>query len=327
MYRNRHGSKGRAAVSNRDEQHSAILKALGDETRMRLVRLLAREELNVQELCEILDMAQPKISRHLSVLRAAGLVSDHREGSRVFYSLSELAPDLALVADYVKGIAAQGHPDGERLEAVMRRRTRQSRDFARARASEWDELGGELHSSTAALLALAHLAPPGLRVADLGAGTGLMLPFLASFASRLYAVDHAQEMLDYARRRCRECQLGNVEFLCGDLLELRTLLPEPCDCMLLHFVLHQIARPALVLGAVREALAAGGRVVIVDRTHHEDESARAKFGSLWLGFEKEKILAWLRQAGLGDLRYQLVRAPGAAPADAAIFVASARREA
>lgn len=62
-------------------------KALGDETRLRIIALLAHGELCVCHLEEALGLPQPHISRHLATLRAAGLVEARRDGSWVFYKL------------------------------------------------------------------------------------------------------------------------------------------------------------------------------------------------------------------------------------------------
>jgi len=64
-----------------------IFKALSDDTRLRVVKLLQERELCVCELMQVLDMSQPRISRHMSVLKNAGLVEDRREGKWVHYSL------------------------------------------------------------------------------------------------------------------------------------------------------------------------------------------------------------------------------------------------
>lgn len=310
-------------MSHADEQQSAILKALADETRLRLTRLLWREELNVQELCEILDLAQPRVSRHLATLRAAGIVRDQREGTRVYYRVAGLEDELQHIRDYLQRIAAQPHPDIERMDAVLRQRSRLSLDFADQAAPEWDQIGLQLHSSTAALFALAHLAPRGLTLADLGCGTGLLLPVLAAFADCVYAIDQSAEMLEHARRRCQEGGIDNVHFIETELEDLPQALPEPCDCMLLHFVLHQVARPGLMLNQLREALSPGGRLVIVDRTAHEDESSRTKFGSLWLGFERDRIEQWLDEAGFAGVLWQRLSPPETGVAAGPVFVVAA----
>ena len=66
---------------------SRFFRALGDETRLRIVALLSHGELCVCHFQEALGLSQPNISRHLAVLRAAGIVEDRRKGSWVYYRL------------------------------------------------------------------------------------------------------------------------------------------------------------------------------------------------------------------------------------------------
>jgi ArsR family transcriptional regulator len=83
---------------------SRLFRALGDETRLRIVALLSHGELCVCHLEEALGLPQSNVSRHLAVLRAAGIVRDRREGSWVYYRLLD-----------------QEHPDCERqLQALVR---------------------------------------------------------------------------------------------------------------------------------------------------------------------------------------------------------------
>ena len=72
----------------------AVFKAFSDETRLRILFLLSERELCVCELVAVLNMPQGRISRHLSVLKHAGLVSDRRAGTWIYYSLTE--PDTGL---------------------------------------------------------------------------------------------------------------------------------------------------------------------------------------------------------------------------------------
>ena len=67
-----------------DELQRAF-KTFLDPTRVRILSLLARAELAVQEIMDVLDLAQSRVSRHLAILREAGLVEDRREGTFVFY--------------------------------------------------------------------------------------------------------------------------------------------------------------------------------------------------------------------------------------------------
>lgn len=70
---------------------SRLFKALGDETRLRIVALLSHGELCVCHLVEALSLSQPKVSRHLAILRSAGVVDHRREGTWVYYGLAPQA--------------------------------------------------------------------------------------------------------------------------------------------------------------------------------------------------------------------------------------------
>jgi DNA-binding transcriptional ArsR family regulator len=68
-----------------------LLKSLSDETRLRILSLLDHhDEVNVGELCQILESSQTMISKHLMRLRLLGLVRDRRKGTNVYYSLAEI---------------------------------------------------------------------------------------------------------------------------------------------------------------------------------------------------------------------------------------------
>ena len=64
-----------------------ILKSFADDTRLRVINLLHKQELNVSELCRILQSSQSNLSKHLTRLRLTGVVGDRREGLNVYYHL------------------------------------------------------------------------------------------------------------------------------------------------------------------------------------------------------------------------------------------------
>ena len=76
------------------QRQTKMIKALGDETRLRILKLLLRKELCVCELEAALNLPQSKVSRHLTVLRSVGLVEDRREGTWIFYSLFKPRDDF-----------------------------------------------------------------------------------------------------------------------------------------------------------------------------------------------------------------------------------------
>lgn len=87
-----------------------LFKALSDETRLRIVALLSKRELCVCQLEWTLGLTQAKVSRHLTVLKNAGLVKDRREGLWVFYSLSEPGNELeSFIHEYLRKYFSQRH--------------------------------------------------------------------------------------------------------------------------------------------------------------------------------------------------------------------------
>ncbi|MGD8346927.1 MAG: metalloregulator ArsR/SmtB family transcription factor, partial [Lysobacterales bacterium] len=73
-------------------------RLLSDPTRIRLLLLLDKEELSVAELAAITQLAQPRVSTHLSRLKEAGLVSDRRDGVFVYYRIAQSASDDSLAS-------------------------------------------------------------------------------------------------------------------------------------------------------------------------------------------------------------------------------------
>lgn len=100
---------------------STIFKALSDETRLRIIKLLEQGELCVCDITAALDMVQPKVSFHLSTLKEAGLIKDRKEGKWIHYSLNE--KDLfrrmliLSVCERMEGDARSG--DRKRLDAFL----------------------------------------------------------------------------------------------------------------------------------------------------------------------------------------------------------------
>jgi ArsR family transcriptional regulator len=72
-----------------------IFKALSDDTRIRILKLLEGGELCICKIMEILDMKQSRVSRHMGILKNAGLVTDRRDGKWVHYSLHPRPEDLS----------------------------------------------------------------------------------------------------------------------------------------------------------------------------------------------------------------------------------------
>ncbi len=91
------------------EQILKCLKALSEESRVRIVMLLGKQELSVCELMGVLRISQPLVSRHLSILKEAGLVKSRRDGKLHFFSVTDEAPSggkvglIRLVSEVLEG--------------------------------------------------------------------------------------------------------------------------------------------------------------------------------------------------------------------------------
>src|SRR5688572_22192460 len=108
-----------------------FLRLLADETRLRLLLLLQKEELSVLELQEILGMGQSRISGHLAQLREADLVQDRRAGKNIYYALTTEAARAEL--EGILGATARELPavarDAKALRVVLRKRQDKARDY------------------------------------------------------------------------------------------------------------------------------------------------------------------------------------------------------
>jgi DNA-binding transcriptional ArsR family regulator len=76
--------------------------ALGDPNRRAIIEILAGGELAVSEIAEVLPISRPAVSRHLRLLKEAGLVIDSAEGTRRVYSLD--GKGIAVIQDYMRSV-------------------------------------------------------------------------------------------------------------------------------------------------------------------------------------------------------------------------------
>ncbi len=310
-------------MSPNSTQPHLLLQAAGDPTRLRLLRLLQREELNVQEIVGILGMGQPRVSKHLAVLRDAGWLRQRREGTWSWYAAVAVdqSPGGAAIHSGVMAAAAavrEATADDAALGRALRARERRSRRFFTGAAARWDEIRASYELPEAHLAALAALVPEGLAVVDVGTGTGALLPLLAGAGCRITAVDNSEQMLERARELCAREGLTGVAFQRADLQAL-PLADGACDAAFSSMVLHHVASPAAALAEMARCVRAGGRIVLLDFTRHGQTWMRDELAHQWLGFDRAEIERLMTQAGLAPRAYQVfqgaqARAQAEAPA-------------
>lgn len=304
------------------------LSALADPTRSRLLLLLDRHELTVSELCQVLQLPQSTVSRHLKVLGEGGWVAWRADGTSRRYraSADRVAASgrrlWSLVREQVAGSPAAAQ-DARRVRPVLAQRRSASQEFFSTAAGQWDRLRSELFGSRADVVGLLGLLDPEWTVGDLGCGTGQVTELLAPFVGQVLAVDESAAMLAAARKRL--APFGNVAVREGDLAGL-PIDDGVLDAALLFLVLHYTADPAAILREVARVLRPGGRLLVVDMMPHDRSEFHQVMGHVWQGFAAEDMGRWLESAGLDRFRYHPL-APDPAARGPALFAAAARRPA
>ena len=283
------------------EQTLDALRAAGEPTRLRMLALLACEELAVFELAQVLDQSQPRVSRHLKVLTEAGLVERFADGAWAFYRLTAEPAPRELLASVLGATEAGAldSADASRLREVRRAREAEAAAYFSHAAGRWDEIRSLYVAEAAVEQALEQAAGPGrfARLVDLGTGTGRMLTLLGGRADAAVGIDLSQNMLNIARRNAAASGLERVELRHGDIFSTR--LPTGCaDLVIVHQVLHYLSEPAAALAEAARLLAPGGRLVVADFAPHALEFLREEHQHRRLGFSDEEMQRWFEAAGL-----------------------------
>jgi SAM-dependent methyltransferase len=282
-------------------QAAALYRLLGDEARLRLLRVLSTDRFNVTELTGILGIAQSGVSRHLGLLREAGLVTEERTGSFAYYRLARPPSDDArdplwrLLRSQFETSAEDRHAraDQARVQEVLRLR-KESFDEHRGPDEAGQLVPGRSWAAWAR--ALGHLLPP-LQVADLGCGEGYLALEAARWARRVIAVDRSGTVLARARALSRRRGVTNVTWRRVTLEDL-PLADGSVDLALLSQALHHAADPGRALAEAVRVVVPGGRVLLLDLRTHDQAWVRDQLGDVWLGFTEEALSRLLRQAGL-----------------------------
>lgn len=289
-----------------------VLRAVGEETRLRIVALLQHGELTVSDLTDILGQSQPRISRHLKLLAEAGVVDKHREGTWAFFDLAATGP----IADVVAGVLARidAHDpaiaaDLDRLQVVRSRRTANAQEYFSRIAPSWDEerslhaADDEVEAAIVDLVGTSHRS-----ILDIGTGTGRMLQLLGRDAERAIGLDSSHSMLAVARANLERAEIRHVDLRQGDVYS-PPFDRNTFDLIVIHQVLHFLDDPARALREAARLLTPGGRLLIVDFAPHTLEFLRTEHAHRRLGFRTDTVTAWLDQTGLDVAVTRTLAAP------------------
>src|SRR5688572_2692781 len=291
------------------------LRALADPTRLRIVALLERDELSVNELQQITRMGQSRISTHLRQLQEAELVQFRREGKRTFYKLNGKAD--ATAREFIQLAIRGAHEmpdfpsDQINLKRILRRRQEQAQLYFDQVAGRFDRSYGPGRSWQAFGQLLLRVMPP-LVVADLGSGEGLLSQLLARRAKKVIAVDNSEKIVAFGASKAKKMGLKNLEFRLGNLEE-PPIDPASVDLVVLSQALHHAREPARAIQAAHRLLKAGGQLMILDLLEHQFEKARELYGDSWLGFPESDLQRWLEAAGYKKIEITVVAREEAPP--------------
>jgi ArsR family transcriptional regulator len=282
----------------------SLMESLADQTRLRLLCLLERQELGVAELCEVMQMPQSTVSRHLKLLAEQGWISSRRRGTTNLYrmtldELEEPARRLWLLTREQTADWAALEQDRIRLKQVLTHRDRDTKAFFEGAVEQWDKLRHELYGERSWLAALLALLPSDWTVADLGCGTGTVTASLAGHVAKVLAVDQSEQMLEAAGHRLGATE--HVELRRGDLESL-PIESRSCDAALLVLVLTYLPDPEPALRESARVLKRGGKLVMLDIMRHDDDAFRRQMGQHSLGFDRTQMTSLLRTAGLTPQR-------------------------
>lgn len=271
------------------------LQLFAEPTRVRLMALLAEEELTVAELVSITDVGQSSVSTHLGKLRDAGLLRDRKVGASTLYALNdgnmpgEARRVWSLVAEEVKDAVLDA--DRDRCAGVVK---------ARARTTGWPEsVAGQMErhyspgrtweSTARGLFGLMSLGD----VLDVGAGDGTIAQLVAPRARTVTCLDRSTKMIDAARARL--AKIKNASVAVGDAQEL-PFAGGSFDEVILFNVLTQVEAPARALAEAARVLRGEGTLSIITLGAHNHAAVTANYGDIHSGFAIAQLRRLLQKA-------------------------------
>ncbi len=277
------------------ETGSNLLRVLADATRLRLLALLRVEELSVAELSAITALAQPRVSTHLAKLKDAELVQDRRQGVSAFYRANErIDATTTQLLNTLHGQLDDALLDqdaGRLRQVLVERRTGAWADTVAGSMERHYSPGRTWETLTRAF---TRLLDPG-DVVDVGSGDGVIAELLAPRARSIVCLDISERVVDAARERLSG--LANVTVQHGDMHALP--LPDAsADLILLLNALTYSEKPGRALAETARVLRPGGLVLATTLSRHDHAEAVRPFGHINLGFKREDLQRYCRQAGL-----------------------------
>lgn len=285
-----------------------LLKLLADPTRVRILSLLAKEELSVAELQEILSMGQSRISSHLGLLRQGELVKDRREGKKTFYMVNRdfEKESLTLIRATYSAVenTSEVREDNTNLKRILEKRKQKAEEYFNSVAGRL----GKNYCPGRSWEAIGHFLlylTPKIKIVDLGAGEGLISQLLARRAEEVVCIDNSPKMVEFGSELAKKNGFTNLSYKLGDI-EAVPLNDNTFDCALLSQALHHAQHPQTAVEEAFRILKSGGQLIIIDLLEHQFEKARDLYADVWLGFSENKLYQILKTSGFCKIEVNVV---------------------
>ena len=284
---------------------SSLFRLLSDPTRLRLLRILSQDRFNVSELTGILGAAQSNVSRHLTLLKDARLVTESREAGFVYYRVADhvrTGSQSALWAFLDAEFEAQAE------EPAVQQDNARLQEILRLRKENFDAHGDTRQlvpgrSWAAWARAIGHLIPA-VDIADIGCGDGYLTLEAAAWARHVIGIDRSEEVLERAKALATRRGVTNIEWKKGDLTRL-PLRDQSLDVALLSQTLHHANDPERAITEAVRVLRPGGRLLVLDLRDHGQGWVKERLGDQHLGFSLDTLKALLTGAGLEHVKVQV----------------------
>lgn len=269
-----------------------IYKALGDETRLRLLYLCAQTGLSIKDIMVITGQSQPRLSRHLKLMVEAQILNRVQEGNSVYFYLNR-TDDFQPLWDYILADINNAQiikADISKLNELSKAKANQAiTDYAQ-KALNWEEVSNKIGRGEAIDVhlknILTQLKPQ--KLLDVGCGYGHLLGQLSPYVQQAYGLEPDAQMITLARAHMAVLGRDNIVFYKSDINELAQY-NRKYDCIIAHFFLHLIKDTEIVINLMQQALVENGALIIVDICKHKESDWAKKRKHAHLGFELEQL--------------------------------------
>jgi len=275
------------------------MNCLADATRLRLLALLAEHELGVSDLCDVVQLPQSTVSRHLKILGDDGWAISRRQGTTNLYQvvldeLEERQRELWVITRNEASDWATLQQDRLRLQQLVINKQQDAGAFFADAAEQWESIRHELYGSRFTTDAMLGLIPSHWTLADLGCGSGILSAQISPFIKQVIGIDNSEPMLIAAQQRTEHAT--NIDLRKGELTAL-PINDNAVDATLCIIVLSYIKDAQSAIAEMARVLKPGGRAVVVDLLAHNRDPFRRQMGQVHSGFTIDTMTDYFEQAG------------------------------